>query len=412
MKILPNSEESEKALIGSILISPNIISAIDLKKEEFYTDILWRLYESIKHIHYKWVKIDPVTISDYLKKKWILDKIGGQTFLVELMETAYNTSHYTTYVEIIKEKASRRKMIEYWREMANIWFNETCEVSESVWKIKDMYELSVKQNTKNWYDIIHLTTVFEEDRDKYHDKGSFGEASPFPIIDNYTWGIKEWFVYMIVAYSNVWKSNFSYAFVVDMLKKGKKVILFSLEVSHNKLFRHIIRAYYKKTEKEIMDKEFYFDMWDFENLIIYDNVYNLHEIESITRYHKPNSIFIDFVQNIKCEWNEYERMWRVAMDLQLLAIDMNIVIFNISQANNDWRFTTANKIQPRGSWALFQSSDVIFWLSREDWLLQLHLIKVKDWIADIWFLVNPDFARLDFKVTEWEERINKYELNI
>ena len=403
-KQLPHSIESEQALIWSIMISPNIIWDIDLKQEDFYNDTTWRLFEAMKHLFYKWVKIDILTISDFLKNKWVLDKIWWVSYLMELVEACHHTSHYLSYVNIIKEKSNRRKIIQYGREMEMLWFNEETEINKSVSKIKDIYELSIKQNTKAGYDIIALTNSFEDDRNKYKDKWWFWETSPYDVIDKYTWWIKPWFVYMITAYSNVWKSNFSYTYVVDMLKKWKKVILFSLEVSYNKLFRHIVRAYYNKTEKEIMSDDFFFDMSHFENLTIYDNVYQLQEIENLTRYHKPDCIFIDFVQNIRCEWSsEYERMSKVAIDLQLLTIELNIITFNISQANNEWRNAGADKIQPRWSWALFQSSDVIIWLSREDRLLRLHLIKVKDWVADIWFLVNPDFARLKFNVSESEE---------
>jgi hypothetical protein len=51
---------------------------------------------------------------------------------------------------------------------------------------------------------------------------------------------------------------------------------------------------------------------------------------------KPDMIVIDFVQNIRADGkSEYERMTTIATELQQLAINQKIAIFDLSQVSNE-----------------------------------------------------------------------------
>tara|TARA_R110000868_G_C10904550_1_gene764524 strand:- start:1049 stop:1282 length:234 start_codon:yes stop_codon:yes gene_type:complete len=74
-KQLPNVEESEVAIIGCMLIDNNIINSINLKTEDFYNQLYFRLYTSIKLIYAEHSKVDIVMIKEFLEKKKVLDKL-------------------------------------------------------------------------------------------------------------------------------------------------------------------------------------------------------------------------------------------------------------------------------------------------------------------------------------------------
>lgn len=60
------------------------------------------------------------------------------------------------------------------------------------------------------------------------------------------------------------------------------------------------------------------------------------EIEEYTQTKKPDVIFIDFIQNVRCSGkSEYERMTEIAFRIQQLAIKNNIAIFDLSQVSNE-----------------------------------------------------------------------------
>ena len=70
-----------------------------------------------------------------------------------------------------------------------------------------------------------------------------------------------------------------------------------------------------------MNPDFCFEMGDFENLKIIDDIYNLDEISILIENSPADVVFIDFIQNIQTDLKtEYESMSRVAVQLQRLAI--------------------------------------------------------------------------------------------
>jgi len=100
-------------------------------------------------------------------------------------------------------------------------------------------------------------------------------------------------------------------------------------------------------------------------------------------------------------------MTNVAQELQRKAIRDNNIIFSISQVNNESRNKWADYMQPKWSWAIFASSDVIFALHKENEELKLNLIKNKFWPNNIKFLVKANFMTLQFKISEelWTQEI-------
>jgi replicative DNA helicase len=218
-----------------------------------------------------------------------------------------------------------------------------------------------------------------------------------------------WKVYTVCAYSGVWKSNFTYSYVVDALKRGKKVIFFSLEVQADMLMANLVKASHNITIDDIRKDSF---MWEydvelFENLTIYDDASELTEICSITEQEEPDIIFIDFIQNVKTDWfGETEKLDKIAKRLQELAIRTNSIVFNVSQSNNESKFKPANEQTPKWSGTIYQSTDILITLARNWNGIDLCVLKNKFWQSFGMFDLDADFARLQFKVERKLEENN------
>jgi hypothetical protein len=395
--MLPHSKQSEEAFMWACIIDNSILNITKLKQDDFYDTNLWKIYNLCKILKDNNKNIDLVVLSDVLEKKWKLQEVWGMMYLVELTENA-QSHNWKEYEEIIKNKSDRRKIIQYARRMEMTARDEWEETKKAIEGIETISNILFREDEKG--DIIDLVDEYDKIRQNFNRQGALWEPTVFPIIDKYTQGAIKWSVCMICAYSNVWKSAISYAYACDFLKKWKKVLYFSLEVTRGILMTNILRCYYKHTYPQIMDEEYYFNMDDFEKLKVYDNKTKLEEIKNITRIEKPDVVFIDFVQNIEgLGMSEYENMTRCAKEIQSLAIETNTTIFPISQVWNDSRFKSET-MQPKGSWQLFFSSDVIVWLYKDWNSMYAHLIKNKYWQNDKKFLIIPDFRILDFKISE------------
>lgn len=393
---LPNSKSSEEALMGAILIDDSILNLTELTKEDFYDINLWKIFNLCKVLKSNRKSIDIVVLQWCLEAKGVLESIWWLSYLVELTESATSVN-WKDYEDIIKDKSQRREILRYAMRMEQTARDEGRDARTALEWIENITNILFKE--KNWNWIEDLVEDFENIRELYNKQGALWYKWPFENLDKYTQGIIPWMVYMICAYSNVWKSAFSYAYACDLLKKGKKVLFFSLEVTRGVLMTNMIRCYYNKDYSQIMNPEFYFEMEDFENFKVYDNKTKLEDIKNITRAERPDAVFIDFVQNIEWLWmSEYENMTRCWKEIQALAMETDATIFNISQVGNESRYK-ADSMQPKGSGQLFFSSDVIIGLYKDN-DMYAHIIKNKFWPNDKKFLVSPDFAKLQFKVVE------------
>ncbi len=400
-KILPNSVESEIALVWCMLIDDNIINSINLKEEDFYDRMSYILYQTVKKIKLEWNKVDILMLKEELEKKGLLEWMWWITAIVEIIEGTPVSANWKQYLQIIKDTSNKRKGIRIWMQIQDIWFNATDNSEVILTKVKNMSENIFEIEDNKWYNVIQLADKFVELQDRFNKFGWLWYTSCYRQLDVYTWWIIPWTVQTIVAYSNTWKSSFAYSYIPDLLKKWKKVLFLSNEVMSDILFSNILKTYYKKSIKEIMDKKFIFNLWDLEHLRIVDWLTNFDELKIIIENSEADVVFVDFIQNLQTWWrSEYETMTEVAVWLQQVAIKTGKTIFAISQANNDSRFWDGTKMQPKWSGAIFASSDIILALYKDWEELKLSIIKNKFWPKDINFLVNNDFSRLQFTLSK------------
>ena len=205
-------------------------------------------------------------------------------------------------------------------------------------------------------------------------------SSHYPEIDKYTSWLIPWKVYTIAGYSNTGKSRFVYWYVNHVLNMWKKVIFISLEVDKGLLFQHLCCNRYNVYNRGLKDENI--DITDFANLLIFDDIYNIDEIEELILSEKPDMCVIDFIQNIQVtmmSW--YEAMAMVARKLQEIAIRSNTIMMDLSQISND----TARELSKgntsfitlKGAWEFIASSDVVILLSMMDWDMMVTIAKTK-----------------------------------
>ena len=402
MEQLPNSIDSEKCLLWSMIIDDDIINLVDLHKDDFYSWIHQKIYEIIKLIKSHDLKLDLIILKEYLEDNKLLVLIWWLNYLIELTEIVPSSANWQQYRNIIKEKSDRRKIIKYAQEIQKMWNSESNDMKEILSNIENISDhiFHIKPKDNNW-DIEDYVNKFEDLKNLVISRNwMIWMKTLYPQLDKYTKWFIEWKVYTLVAYSNVWKSKLSYSYVSDFLKRWKKVMYISLEVDKAMLFSNVLASYYDKQYHEVLSREFEYKLEDFENLEIYDNVYKLQDIKTLIKSKMPDIVFIDFIQNIQEKWTETEKMTTIAQELQQLAITTWISFFNLSQANNESRFKNGEDIQPKWSGAIFASSDIIFSLQKEQWLLYLNIIKNKYGSAFKKFLVLPNETFTKFELKE------------
>jgi len=123
-RIPPYNIEAEESLLGSMLISRDaIISVIELvTAEDFYRKANEEVFKAIIELYVKGEPADPITVADHLKKKGILEEIGGKTFIHSLISNIPLATNAEYYAQIVRNYSILRKLIYAATEIATMGY--------------------------------------------------------------------------------------------------------------------------------------------------------------------------------------------------------------------------------------------------------------------------------------------------
>lgn len=110
-RIPPNEPTAEQSVIGSVLLEPSILG--DLSKEMAVSDCYAAANETILETMYQLhTEQGPVCIESLvIKLKARGENIGGPAYLAEVIHSVAIHSHWRYFARIVRECATRRKLI-------------------------------------------------------------------------------------------------------------------------------------------------------------------------------------------------------------------------------------------------------------------------------------------------------------
>lgn len=105
-KIPPSSLESERSLLGSLLIDREGVTKVAdmISPDDFYDENHGIIYGVIVELYRKNRPIDIVTVSEALSSLGQLDTVGGNAYLADLTIAVPTSAHVFEYAQIVKAK--------------------------------------------------------------------------------------------------------------------------------------------------------------------------------------------------------------------------------------------------------------------------------------------------------------------
>src|SRR6185436_20882389 len=107
LRIPPQNLDSEKAVLGSIMLRPNALFEIEdqLSSDSFYSERHRIIFKAMLDLSVKHEPIDLVSLSTKLKEKKQLDQIGGNSYLTELTNAVPSSTNIKHYADIVEKKS-------------------------------------------------------------------------------------------------------------------------------------------------------------------------------------------------------------------------------------------------------------------------------------------------------------------
>ena len=247
-KLPPQSIEAEKSLLGSLMLDKNaIIRMADfLKPEDFYRKSHQDIYAACLELFEKSEPVDILSVSNRLKEKNLLEEVGGNSCLTELINTVPTSSHALNYAKIVHKKRILRDLIGASQDIGLLGYDETEDIDTVLDKAeKRIFSIAQKSLTQKFVQVKEtLAEAFERiDRLSKHQAGLRGLPTGFPDLDNILAGLQKSDLIILAARPTLGKSALALNFAANAAINQKVPVgIFSLEMSRDQVVDRLIAS--------------------------------------------------------------------------------------------------------------------------------------------------------------------------
>ena len=248
LRTLPQNLEAEQSVLGAMIVERSAIAeaAEELTFEDFYTESHREIFKAILDLYGKDMPVDIITLVEHLNATGKVDQCGGISYVTKLSTSVASISNVSSYVKIVKDKSTLRKLI----RISNETIEDAYKKQDDVPKVMDLAEkriFDISQNrVKNDFEVIGdiLSRSFEKLESMVNNQGTVtGIASGFPELDDKTSGFQPGDMVLIAARPSMGKTTFALNIGQYAALRGlKSVVIFSLEMSKEQLVQKLLCA--------------------------------------------------------------------------------------------------------------------------------------------------------------------------
>jgi len=390
-KVPPHNLDAEQAIVGGILINNDAFTQIVdiISDEDFYKEAHALIYEGMLALYNRDDPIDVITLSQVLKEKGVLDKVGGTEYLASLAEATATSAGILYHAEIVKDLSTRRNLIKQCSQISEVCFqpgNATEDILDSAEQyIFEITERNIDQN------FLQLDEVVKNSFKKIETStGSniTGISTGFTDFDNITSGLQHSDFIIVAGRPSMGKTALALNIALNAALIDKVgVAIFSLEMSSLQLGIRLlgcdamIDAW--KLRKGALQDDDYLRLTDSANrlseLPIYiDDSSGLSSLEikakarRLKKKHNISLVIIDYLQLMQSKKAVESRQLEISdisRSLKALAKDLDIPVLAVSQLNRKVEDRPNKRpllADLRESGAIEQDADLILFIYREE----------------------------------------------
>lgn len=394
IRIPPQSLDSEKAVLGSIMIRPGAIHEISdvITAASFYASKHSQVYKIMLELSTKGEPIDIISVSHKLTEKGLLDQIGGSSYLSDLTNAVPASTNIKHYADIVNKKFILRKIIDAGSDISELGFKEDIE---DVYEILDQAEkrmMNIDNNTSGHAFTSlkdSLPEAWERLERLHESKGELrGVPTGFHDLDQYLSGLQKSDLIILAARPSMGKTTLALDIARQAaLNHGTPTVIFSLEMSTQQLVDRMlaaearVNAWNLRTGNLSMESEFSkirdsLDRLSKAPIFIDDMAGNsIVRMRSVCRRIKAENgiglIVVDYLQLMSTSKN-YDNMvnqvTEISRSLKALAKEFDVPVIALSQLSRavESRGGRPRLSDLRDSGSIEQDADIVMFIHRED----------------------------------------------
>jgi len=387
----PQSLETEKGVLGSLLIDPQLIDdvALILRPDDFYADANRKLYAHMLGMHDDGARIDTTLLLERLRKAGELEAVGGVAYLAEVAQSVPVVAHAVYYAQIVREKATLRELIHASTEILASAWDPTIEprevLNQAEEKIFAVHDQRSSGSVANINDV--LMEAFEHIDARLEHGAAMGVPSGFTDLDELTGGLHASELVILAARPSVGKTSLAMNIAEHAAIHAQvSTLIVSLEMARIELAQRMLcsqgRIDAHKFRKGRISSDDRKKLVEASAKLSSSPIFiddtpsrTVTEIAAaarrLKRKEKLGLIVIDYLQLIEPENARdprQEQVAKIARRLKGLARELSVPVLCLAQLNRQAEAGTGEpKLSHlRESGAIEQDADVVMFLHRED----------------------------------------------
>ncbi len=252
---------AERAFLSTVISDPDTMGEIDSLKIDANDFIEFRnrlVYQHFIKLKNSGINPDYITLAESLNSAGELERVGGQSFLVNIFDEYASSANLKSYADLIKRKSVFRDVVQKAKEIQSIAINGEVTQDELLGKInKILIDLNDNSTNGNSLDLKDsILQVIQDLRDKDSIKSKLTKTG-FDSIDDKIVGISPGQLIVLAARPSMGKTALALNIGQKIAENyNEHVVVFSLEMLHGELTQRLISMEALVNSQKFKSREF------------------------------------------------------------------------------------------------------------------------------------------------------------
>ncbi|WP_254567146.1 replicative DNA helicase [Oscillatoria sp. HE19RPO] len=393
-RLPPQNIDAEESILGGILLDPEAITRVldRLPPDGFSITAHQQIYKAAIALHFQGKATDLMTVTSWLADHKLLEQVGGQSKLAQLVERTVSAVNIDQYAELVVDKYMRRKLIQGGHKVAELGFDTTTELAILLDKAEQTIFSLTQDRPQQGLVSISETLIQTFENIEIHQQGLAlpGLTCGFYDLDAMTGGLQRSDLIIIAGRPAMGKTSFALNLGRNIAEFHKlPVAVFSLEMSKEQLVQRMLSGEAGIESNRLRSGRIAQNEWEALSIAIgnlselplfIDDTPNITitDIRSKCRRLQAEQggqmglILLDYLQLMEGSSpdNRVQELSRITRGLKQLARELNVPIITLSQLSRGVEARTNKRPMMsdlRESGSIEQDSDIVVMLYREEY---------------------------------------------
>ncbi|NJN90685.1 MAG: replicative DNA helicase [Leptolyngbyaceae cyanobacterium SL_5_14] len=393
-RLPPQNIDAEEAILGGVLLDPEAISRVSelLRPEAFYISAHQEIYRATLALQGQGRPTDLMSVTSWLYDHGLLDKIGGQSRLAQLVDRTISAINIDQYAQLVTDKYLRRKLIQAGGEVAQLGYETDTPLEkvldQSEQKIFGITQSRPQQSLVATADI--LTSTFSDIESRSLGMVLPGIPCGFYDLDAMTQGFQRSDLIIAAGRPSMGKTSFVLNIARNIAAFHKlPVAVFSLEMSKEQLVYRLLSSEVEIESGRLRAGRISQNEWEplghaisaLSQLPVFiDDTPNISVTEMRSKARRLQAeqggalglVLIDYLQLMEGSGSEnrVQELSRVTRALKGLARELSVPVIALSQLSRGVESRTNKRPMMsdlRESGSIEQDADLIIMLYRDEY---------------------------------------------